>query len=135
MVERNGEVHRFLHDEIASEEALDVVVLLYRHRAQSWSAEEIRDRLRLANDASASMASIATKRIELRLAHLQQKRMARVGPGNTFRYEPGDAQIDRRVAGLAAMNDTDLAAAAGMIYLRPRSGPDAFADAFGPGKR
>jgi hypothetical protein len=133
MVERNGELHRFLHHDVASEEALGILIFLNRHHDQLWSAEEIRDRLRIAGDATAASSAIATKRIELRLAHLQQKRLVTRDAGR-YRYEAADRKVHDLVATLGALESRDLADAASMIYLRPRTGAAAFADAFGPRK-
>ena len=135
MLAPNGELHRFLHSEIASEEALDVLLFLFRNRQHAWSAEEIRDRLRIAGDATATSSAIATRRIELRLVHLAQKQLVRMTAGaSTYRYEASDGKTDAMIAELAAMSEDDRAAAARLIYLRPRSGADAFADAFGSRK-
>ena len=135
MLASNGELHRFLHSEIASEEALDVLLFLFANQQQAWSAEEIRDRLRIAGDATGTTSAIATRRIELRLVHLAQKQLVRMTAGaSTYRYEESDGKTEAMLAELAAMTDDDLAGAARMIYLRPRSGADAFADAFGARK-
>lgn len=135
MLAPNGELHRFLHSEIASEEALDVLLFLFKNGQHAWSSEEIRGRLRIAGDATAVSSAIAIRRIELRLVHLAQKQLIRMTAGaSTYRYEASDGKTDAMVAQLAAMTDNDLAAAGRMIYLRPRSGPDAFADAFGARK-
>jgi hypothetical protein len=132
MVAPNGELHRFLHSEIASEEALDVLLFLFRNQEHAWSAEEIRDRLRIAGDATGTWSAIATRRIELRLVHLVQKHLVRMTAGaSTYRYEASDRKTEAMIAELAAMTGDGLAVAARMIYMRPRSGADAFADAFG----
>jgi hypothetical protein len=135
MLASNGELHRFLHAEIASEEALDVLLFLFRNQQHAWSGEEIRDRLRIAGDATGTSSAIVTRRIELRLAHLAQKQLVRMTAGaSTYRYEAPDAKMAAKIAELAAMTEDDRAAAVRMIYLRPRGGADAFADAFGARK-
>jgi hypothetical protein len=132
MVDRDGALHRFLHDEIGSEEALDVLVFLFRHREQWWSADEVRDRLRIAGDSTGTMAAIASKRIELRMTHLQQKGLV-IANSETreFRYEAG-AKVKAIVETLAAMNESELIDIARLIYLRPRGAAEAFAKAFAP---
>jgi hypothetical protein len=132
MVDRDGTLHRFLHEEIGSEEALDVLVFLFRNREQWWSAEEVRDRLRIAGDSTGTMSAIASKRIELRMTHLQQKQLVIVNSeSRTFRYEAG-AKVTATVEALAAMNESELIDAARLIYLRPRGAAEAFAKAFAP---
>lgn len=128
MVERNSELHRFLHAEIGSEETLDIVLFLFAHRHQSWSVEEVRDRLVIAGETSGASA-IVTKRIELRLAKLEQQRIAR-RDARAWRYAEQN-QYDLWISGLAAMSREDQAAASRLIYVRPHTGADAFADAFG----
>ena len=132
MVERDGDLHRFLHEKIGSEEALDVLIFLFRNREQWWSADEVRDRLRIAGDATGAMSAIVSKRIELRMTHLHQKGLVLMNSeSRTFRYD-ADRKVTAVVESLAALNDDDLLVAAKLIYLRPRSGADAFAAAFGP---
>lgn len=131
MIERDGDLHRFLH-EIGSEEALDVLIFLFRNREQWWSADEVRDRLRIAGDATGATSAIASKRVELRMAHLHQNRLLLMNSeSRTFRYD-GEGKTAALVESLAALNDRQLVETAKLIYLRPRSAADAFAAAFGP---
>ncbi len=131
MIERNGELHRFLNEEIGSEETLDIVMFLVSQREHRWSIEEIRDRLVIAADATSGAGAIATKRIELRLEKLEQQRIVRRDAGSTWRYADGN-QYEESIATLAAMQRESLTEASRLIYLRPRTSLDAFADAFGP---
>ena len=132
MVDRNGDLHRFLHEEIGSEEALDVLIFLFRNREQWWSADEVRDRLRIAGDATGATSAIASKRVELRMAHLHQKGLLLMNSeSRTFRYD-SDRNVTALVESLAALNDHELADTARLIYVRPRSAADAFSAAFGP---
>ena len=132
MVERDGDLHRFLHEKIGSEEALDVLVFLFRHREQWWSADEVRDRLRIAGEATGAMSAIASKRVELRMTHLHQLGLVLMNSeSKTFRYE-ADRKVTVLVESLAAMNEDDLLTAAKLIYLPPGSAAGAFAAAFAP---
>ncbi|HEX7421849.1 MAG TPA: hypothetical protein VF505_18335 [Thermoanaerobaculia bacterium] len=132
MVERDTELHRFLHEEIGSEEALDVLVFLFRNREQWWSAGEVRDRLRIAGDATGAMSAIASKRVELRMTHLQQKQLLITNSeSRTFRYK-AEKKMTLMVETLAALNESELTDVARLIYLRPRGAAEAFAEAFAP---
>ncbi len=132
MVERDTELHRFLHEEIGSEEALDVLVFLFRNREQWWSAGEVRDRLRIAGDATGAMSAIASKRVELRMTHLQQKQLVITNSeSRTFRYK-AEKKMTLMVETLAALNESELTDVARLIYLRPRGAAEAFAGAFAP---
>jgi hypothetical protein len=132
MVERDRELHRFLHEEIGSEEALDVLVFLFRNREQWWSAGEVRDRLRIAGDATGAMSAIASKRVELRMTHLQQKQLLITNSeSRTFRYK-AEKKMTLMVETLAALNESELTDVARLIYLRPRGAAEAFAGAFAP---
>jgi hypothetical protein len=132
MVERDRELHRFLHEEIGSEEALDVLVFLFRNREQWWSAGEVRDRLRIAGDATGAMSAIASKRVELRMTHLQQKQLVITNSeSRTFRYK-AEKKMTLMVETLAALNESELTDVARLIYLRPRGAAEAFAGAFAP---
>lgn len=132
MVDRDGELHRFLHEEIGSEEALDVLLFLFRNREQWWSADEVRDRLRIAGDSTDAMAAIASKRIELRMTHLQQKRLVVANSeSRTFRFGAGE-KATAMVETFAALNENEVVDTARLIYLRPRGAAQAFAEAFAP---
>jgi hypothetical protein len=111
---------------------LDVLIFLFRNREQWWSADEVRDRLRIAGDATGAMSAIASKRVELRMTHLHQKGLVLMNSkSRTFRYE-ADRKVTALVESLAALNDDDLVATSKLIYLRPRSAAGAFAAAFAP---
>ena len=135
IIQPDGDLHRFLHREIGSEEAFDILLFLYRHRERSWTSEEIRSTLSIDPDATASSSRVANRRIELRLAHLFERGLIREDAAtSSFRFNPSD---DRHAAfvGQLADDKEDRKNVLALIYRKPRTGAAAFADAFGPGPK
>ena len=130
MIERNGDLHRFLHQEIASDESLRMLLFLARHGEQSWTVDELRQRLGIEEDGVSAV--VAAKRLELRLEALIEKRLVqRIHGEGRYRYSPDSASSQNLVQRLIDADDAERAEAGRMIYIAPRvSGARAFADAF-----
>ncbi len=133
MIERDGELHRFLYRDIASEEALKIILFLYRNQTNGWSAADLRAKLAIENDSTA--LPVVVKRIELRLNDLCERGLVqRDVHDGLYRYATTDPKQERNVAQIAALGDGELAAAERLMYQRPRTGAAAFADAFAAGR-
>lgn len=130
MIERNGDLHRFLHDEIASDESLRLLLFLARHAELSWTVDELRHRLGLEDDGVSAV--VAAKRLELRLEALIEKRLIRRLQGEVrYRYSPDSTASEHLVQRLLDTNEAERVEASRMIYIAPRlSAARAFADAF-----
>ncbi|MGZ7032649.1 MAG: hypothetical protein ACXVIJ_11835 [Thermoanaerobaculia bacterium] len=131
MLERNGELHRFLHREIGSDEALSILLLLASNPSGAWRVDDIRDQLGIQEDATVTSAAVMTKRLELRLEALIEKRLVQRDHRNlTYRYSPDLPASGALVQQLLKLSAAERQDAGRLIYIAPRSGALAFADAF-----
>lgn len=131
MLERNGELHRFLHREIGSDEALSILLFLASNPSGAWRVDDIRDRLGIQEDATATSVAVMTKRLELRLEALIEKRLVQRDHRNsTYRYSPDRPASDALVQQLLKLSAAERQDAGSLIYIAPRSGAFAFAGAF-----
>ena len=121
IIQPDGELHRFLHDDLGSEEALTIALFLYEHGDRSWTADEIRTRLEIETDATAASSSIVTKRIELRLIDLIERGLVHQdATTQSYRFAPLNPRHAELMKELAGNSPADRAAALALIYVRPR---------------
>lgn len=111
------------------------MLFLFEHRERTWAADEIRSRLNIDPDATISSSTIVNRRIELRLGDLFERGLVKQDPlTRSFRFAPTEARHSEFVEQLFT-NQEDREQALSLIYLRPRTGAAAFADAFGTTRR
>jgi hypothetical protein len=129
MIPRDGELHRFIHRELASEEALNIALLLAAHPTRKWTPEEVLDQLKIDDGGQ---RAIASKRVELRLQDLWEKGLVKrdVTDGR-YAYDGLQKSAHRFIEELRALSPEDSEEAKALAYVRPRTGASAFADAFG----
>jgi hypothetical protein len=114
------DVQRFITEHIESAEQLDVLVLLHAHPQRTWSAEEV-------SQAVFSVPQSVARTLE----RLEQGGLA-AGEGDppVYRYAPGNAATDARVAAVAAAYRANRAAVVKLVFT-PRADPvRSLADAF-----
>lgn len=115
MTQQNeGDVDRFVLDEIDSVPHLEALLLLWSSRPRSWSDEEMGKRLYLENSAAMAI-----------LEDLQRRGLVSPisGDSRQFRYESGERDV--LVAAVEAAYQRDLIRIATMIH---RKAPQAVLD-------
>lgn len=120
MTQQNeGDVDRFVLDEIDSVPHLEALLLLWTSRPQSWSDEEMGKRLYLENSAALAI-----------LDDLQRRGLVAVVAGDSrqFRYESGER--DGLVAAVEAAYQRDLIRISTMIHRKAPQAVLEFARAF-----
>lgn len=111
------------------------MLYLYEHRDRGWTSDELRSHLRIDPDATASSSTIVTRRIELRLSDLFERGLVQQDPATrSYRFAPSDPRFVQFLEQLS-VNAADRQEALSLIYLRPKTGASAFADAFGSTRR
>lgn len=114
------DVQRFISEQIESAEELDVLVLLHAQPQRTWSAEEV-------SQAVFSVPQSVARTLE-RLA----RRGLAAGGGDPplYRYAPGNAEADARVAAVAAAYRANRVEVVKLVFT-PRADPvRSLADAF-----
>jgi hypothetical protein len=120
--EISPEVRRFIHSTINSVEQLEVLLFMMSNPEREWSAVDVSDRTRMAED------SVAEKLEDLYQAQLLTVTRASV---SLYRYEPNSPALAQEVA-----ESLDRAYKEGkdtiiqLIFSRPLSNIKVFADAF-----
>jgi hypothetical protein len=129
LIDRNGDLHRFLYSELASDEAMQIVLHLAADPHNGHSLDSIRQGLPPSDDEVT--VPIMIKRLEIRLRDLIARGLAALDAQNgLYRYVP-DNRHDDLVRQILEMPAGERDDAARMIYIVPRlSGAAAFADAF-----
>jgi hypothetical protein len=130
LIDRNGDLHRFLYSELASDEAMQIVLHLAADPHNGHSLDSIRRGLPPPTDDEVTVP-IIIKRLEIRLRELIARGLAALDPADgLYRYAAGNSN-DGLVRRLLQMTDGERDTAARMIYIVPRlSGAAAFAEAF-----
>jgi hypothetical protein len=113
------EVHRFIHQHIASVEQLEVLLLARRSAARSWSAED------MARELYSHPSSIAGRFQSLRAAGLMRETMS-----GDFQYAPRSTDLDAMVACVDTMYRERRVAVISAIASRSVENMKAFSDAF-----
>jgi len=105
---------------VGSEEALEIVLYLYEHRDRAWTPDEIRLRLHIDLDATASSSTIVNRRLELRLTDLVERGLVQLyAQTSSYRFASSDPHHAEFVEQLF-VNGRDREEALGLIYLRPK---------------
>jgi hypothetical protein len=130
MFERNGELHRFLHRDVGSDESLRILLYLATNADLSLAVDDIRTHVHVADDPTS--VAIATKRVELRLEALIEKRLVRRDMrAQTYQYAPDHDGSGHLVEQILKADGNGRDEMARMIYTPPRvAAAAAFADAF-----
>jgi len=114
------DVQRFITEHIESAEQLDALVLLHAHPQRTWSPEEV-------SQAIFSVPQSTARSLE----RLMQRGLA-AGEGTppVYRYAPGNAEADARVAAVAAAYRANRVEVVKLVFT-PRADPvRSLADAF-----
>lgn len=112
-------VHRFIHQHVASVEQLEVLLLARRSPGQSWSAED------MARELYSHPTSIAGRFQALLGAGLLRE----TGPGY-FQYAPRTKELDATVSRLEDMYRERRVAVIAAIASKAVENMRAFSDAF-----
>jgi DNA-binding IclR family transcriptional regulator len=113
-------VQRFISEHIETAEQLDVLVLLHAQPQRTWSAEEVSQAV---FSVPQSVARTLERLEQLGLAASQ-------GDPPTYRYSPGNAGTDARVAAVAAAYRANRVEVVKLVFT-PRADPvRSLADAF-----
>ncbi len=115
------DVRQFIVENINSVEQLEVLLLLREHRDEFWAPEGVGKAL-----CTAPAAAL------LRLTDLRGCRLVapKEGGEQLYRYEPGTPERDALVGRLAAAYKERRVSVINLIYSKPHSHVQAFADAF-----
>lgn len=115
------EVRRFILDHISSVEQLEVLLLLKGSAPREWTAKAVSQALYTQPEAAA-----------MRLADLQTRGLlaVREGPERQYNYLPGTPELAGTVNRLAEVYRERRVTVITMIYSKPSSPVQAFADAF-----
>ncbi len=114
------DVQRFITEHIEAAEQLDALMLLHAHPQRTWSAEEV-------SQAIFSVPQSTARSLE----RLTQRGLA-AGEGTppAYRYAPGNAETDARVAAVAAAYRANRVEVVKLVFT-PRADPvRSLADAF-----
>lgn len=87
-----AKLRRFMTEFVHSYEQLEVLLLLYRQSAESWSAEDVAKQLKIAPESAAGTLDTLQARGLL---------VARAGTVSTFRYGPESQALAASVAEFA----------------------------------
>jgi hypothetical protein len=112
------DVRAFIHAHIHSVEQLEVLLLLRRERARSFTGKEIANELRIHPDSA-----------EQRLSDLEDRGLAG-RDGERFSYAPANGELERCVNGLAAAYADARVSVIQTIFSKPQDPLKNFADAF-----
>lgn len=114
-------VARFLAAHIDSLDKLEILLLLFRSPARTWSAGEVTSELRLSDAAT-----------ELRLEALRKASLiARDdGPPPRYCFQPGDGAVEVAIRATAEAYRERRLTVTSFIFSRPIAGITEFADAF-----
>jgi DNA-binding IclR family transcriptional regulator len=114
------DVQRFITGHIESAEQLDLLMLLHAQQGRTWSAEEV-------SQAVFSVPQSVARSLE-RLA--EHGLAASEGAPPAYRYAPGNAETDARVAAVAAAYRANRVEVVKLVFT-PRADPvRSLADAF-----
>jgi hypothetical protein len=113
------DVHRFIHQHLASVEQLEVLLLARRSAERGWSAQD------MARELCSHPSSIAGRFQALRAAGL----MRETAPGE-FQYAPRSVELDDAVARVDGMYRERPVAVISAIASRSVENMKAFSDAF-----
>ncbi|HEU4452020.1 MAG TPA: hypothetical protein VFR81_03135 [Longimicrobium sp.] len=114
------DVRRFITDHIESAEQLDALVLLHSQPQRAWSAEEV------------SQAIFSVPQSTARSLEALERGGLAAGEGHppAYRYAPGNAETDARVAAVAAAYRANRVEVVKLVFT-PRPDPvRSLADAF-----
>lgn len=119
--ELSAEVSRFIAEHIDAAEQLDILLLLHREPEREWTARDV-------SQAIYTVPASATLRLEgLTAAGF----LASTGGGDPcYRYAPRSDELRGRVDVLAEAYRADRVAVIKLIFARPPSPVQSFADAF-----
>lgn len=121
---RSNEVDRFIEDRISSVPHLEALLLLWRERPKSWSAETLTERLWVKSDTANGI-----------LLDLARDGLITAVPGSKeFRYEP-DPERDELLNRLSDQYRKDLIRISTMIHSKASSAVREFARSFEIKKR
>jgi hypothetical protein len=116
-----AEVARFVAEHIDAAEQLDILLLLHREPEREWTARDV-------SQAIYTVPASATLRLEGLAA---SGFLASTGSGDPcYRYAPRSEALGRQVDVLAEAYRADRVAVIKLIFSRPPSPVQSFADAF-----
>jgi hypothetical protein len=115
------DVRRFVIEHINSVEQLEVLLLLWAHADQDWTAEAVSQKLYTPPAAA-----------EMRLDDLQQRGFVKAGslPEKSYRYRPTHGDSHGLITALAELYRDRRVTIISLIYSKPHQQVQAFADAF-----
>ena len=115
------EVARFIAEHIDAAEQLEILLLLHRDPSREWTALDV-------SQAIYTVPASATLRLEALAA---SGFVASTGGGDPrYRYAPGSEGLGRQVDVLAEAYRADRVSVIKLIFSRPPSPVQSFADAF-----
>lgn len=112
-------VLRLIHSSIKSAWALELLLLMRRHAARSWSIDALTAELRSSPSLVASI-----------LIGFAKADLVREQPDGSYRYAPGTADLDDTVRQLDAVNAERPLAVIKAIISAPNDKLTSFVDAF-----
>lgn len=113
-------LRRFLQERLTSPEHIELVLLLRRDRARSWTAPEVANELRIAPETAA-----------MRLFLLASAGLIAFEPSSVPRYRyVAEAETDALFAELDGVYASDREAILAIVDTGPRDPIRSFADAF-----
>lgn len=112
-------VLRLIHSSIKSAWALELLLLMRRHAARSWTIDTLTAELRSSPSLVASI-----------LIGLAKADLVREQPDGSYRYAPGTADLDDTVRQLDAVNAERPLAVIKEIISAPNDKLTSFVDAF-----
>jgi hypothetical protein len=116
-----AQVEQFIVQYIESLAQLEGLLLMRQDRQRSWDAEELAKALYTSPETCATLLAELEQRGLLVLADPQRRQ---------YRYQPADPNVDQLVGDLAAIYQERRVAVITLIYSKPVSKVQTFADSF-----
>ncbi len=114
-------VRRFITDDVVSVERLDVLLFMYRHAADWWSAEK-----------TAALLDMPADVVHAHLEHLSGRNLldVRIAESVIFCYKPAREEVSRLVEEVAHAHYRHRDAVVAVLAGRPPDSARLFAEAF-----